>query len=209
MAAETLDQISFRYQVDKNPRIGHNYVPAYTALFEGDKRASAKRVLEIEIGASDHQHVMRMQGTTYCTGNSLRCWRDYFKQAQVFGIDIHNIGDLGEERIQTFTADQSDPSQLQRVVDSIGGPLDVIIDDGSHIASHQVASFTFLEQHLAPGGIYAIEDVQPHAIEAFKDLSIFPEATRDRIRQAYSVQYFDTRKTQGKRDDFIMALLLK
>ena len=82
MAAETLDQISFRYQVDKNPRIGHNYVPAYTALFEGDKRASAKRVLEIGIGASDHQHVMRMQGTTYCTGNSLRCWRDYFKQAQ-------------------------------------------------------------------------------------------------------------------------------
>jgi hypothetical protein len=39
------------------------------------------------------------------------------------------------------------------------GSPDIIIDDGSHVASHQKISFETLFPLLAPGGIYVIEDM--------------------------------------------------
>ena len=38
--------------------------------------------------------------------------------------------------------------------------LDVIIDDGSHQPEHQMLTASILRWHLAPGGVYVIEDVQ-------------------------------------------------
>src|SRR5262249_42029369 len=40
------------------------------------------------------------------------------------------------------------------------GPFDIIIDDGSHIPQHVIASFQALFPLLADDGIYVIEDVQ-------------------------------------------------
>jgi len=40
------------------------------------------------------------------------------------------------------------------------GPFDVVIDDGSHICAHVIASFRALFPHLVEDGIYAIEDLQ-------------------------------------------------
>jgi hypothetical protein len=39
------------------------------------------------------------------------------------------------------------------------GGVDVVLDDGSHIATHQRASFDVLFPLLAEGGLYMIEDV--------------------------------------------------
>lgn len=35
----------------------------------------------------------------------------------------------------------------------------MIVDDGSHIPSHQMASWHYLFKTLKPGGIYVIEDL--------------------------------------------------
>jgi hypothetical protein len=40
------------------------------------------------------------------------------------------------------------------------GPFSIIIDDGSHVPSHQWKTFTYLWKSLAPGGLYIIEDVE-------------------------------------------------
>ena len=40
------------------------------------------------------------------------------------------------------------------------GPFDVIIDDGSHVPSHQKLTFQTLWPHLRPGGLYAVEDIE-------------------------------------------------
>jgi demethylmacrocin O-methyltransferase len=45
------------------------------------------------------------------------------------------------------------------MVGQMGG-LDIVIDDGSHINEHVIASFRTLFPLLAEGGIYAIEDTQ-------------------------------------------------
>jgi hypothetical protein len=53
---------------------------------------------------------------------------------------------------------QDDPAFLRRAAGSLGR-LDVVVDDGSHVAKHQLASFDVLFDLLAPGGLYVIEDV--------------------------------------------------
>jgi demethylmacrocin O-methyltransferase len=58
-----------------------------------------------------------------------------------------------------FIGSQDDPHFLGRVVNSTG-PLDVVIDDGSHYSEHQRATFSLLWPHVKPGGIYVIEDLQ-------------------------------------------------
>lgn len=41
----------------------------------------------------------------------------------------------------------------------IGGEFDIIIDDGSHIGTEQIATFNNLWPSLNPGGWYVVEDL--------------------------------------------------
>jgi hypothetical protein len=117
-------------------------------------------------------------------GGSLRLWRNYFgDDATIFGVDIDpncavHDGKYGRVRIGS----QDDPQFLKRVANEMGG-LDVVLDDGSHIGSHQRASFNALFPLLSENGLYIIEDIHtsywPHfggglrrrgtAIEFLKD----------------------------------------
>jgi demethylmacrocin O-methyltransferase len=122
----------------------------YTSHYERhlrSRRAQPLRILEIGIGGYS-------EGTG---GSSLRMWRTYFPRARVFGIDIEPR-DLREPRIRTFCGSQSDRAFLARVVAAIGAP-DVVIDDGSHRSVDIITSFETLFPHLAPGGLYVIEDL--------------------------------------------------
>ena len=77
----------------------------------------------------------------YKTGNSLKCWEEYFPNAKIYGIDIYPHPELNKNRIKTFMADQSNEQDFKSVIDKINSPLDIIIDDGSHQGEHQVFSF--------------------------------------------------------------------
>jgi hypothetical protein len=55
--------------------------------------------------------------------------------------------------------DQSDETFLARLISHYGG-FDIVIDDGSHIASHVHASFRALFPAVRPGGWYVIEDLE-------------------------------------------------
>ncbi len=86
-------------------------------------------------------------------------WKAYFRRGLIYGIDIYDKTGVDEKRIKTFRGDQTDPSFLHQVASEIG-EIDIIIDDGSHISSHVIASFRILFPLLKSGGIYAIEDLQ-------------------------------------------------
>lgn len=92
-------------------------------------------------------------------GESLRMWKAFFPKAQVVGIDIFDKRAIEEDRIRVFQGSQDDPAFLNDVVAHIGRP-DVIIDDGSHLNAHVLASFAILFPHLKNGGVYVIEDSQ-------------------------------------------------
>lgn len=92
-------------------------------------------------------------------GGSLQLWREYFGQdATIFGIDINPAcamfdGAAGKVRIGS----QADPSFLRSVAEEMGG-IDIVIDDGSHVASHQRASFETLFPIINDDGVYICED---------------------------------------------------
>ena len=109
-------------------------------------RSGKKPVRLLEIGVSK--------------GGSLRLWREYFGQdAIIFGIDLDPRcakldGLSGRVRIGS----QADGAFLKTVVAEMGG-VDVVVDDGSHIAQHQIASFETLFSLLSDDGIYICEDL--------------------------------------------------
>lgn len=93
-------------------------------------------------------------------GGSLAMWRSYFgPNATIYGIDVNPAcaGHVDAPN-QVRIGSQDDPDFLRRVVEEMGG-VDVVLDDGSHVARHQQVSFETLFPLLAEGGLYAIEDL--------------------------------------------------
>jgi len=92
-------------------------------------------------------------------GGSLELWRRYFgPDATIFGIDIDPVcAERVDPPNQVRIGSQADPEFLRSVVAEMGAP-DVILDDGSHVAGDQRASFKALFPILREGGLYIIED---------------------------------------------------
>jgi demethylmacrocin O-methyltransferase len=132
----------------------------------------------------------------------------------VHGIDIQDVGAtlVDEDRIRTHVADQASEADLLRVVQAIGQPLDIVIDDGSHDPYDQVFSFTVLADRLAPDGIYVIEGIRPPYQEAFADLSFFSAVNPDVqefILENFDVDVHDTRKKFDEDDDNFMMVFTR
>lgn len=91
--------------------------------------------------------------------NSIKLWLDFFKNANIYGIDINKIY-FTDDRVQIFKGDQSNMNDLKKIVNKIG-KCGFIIDDGSHVPKHQLDTFNYLfDKCLDYGGIYIIEDVE-------------------------------------------------
>jgi hypothetical protein len=120
-----------------------HYLPFYEQAFE---RYVGRPVRMLEIGVQ--------------YGGSLELWRKYFgSEAVLFGVDIDpKCAERVTPPNQVRLGSQDDPDFLNQVVDEMGG-IDIVLDDGSHVASHQRASFRALWPRLSVGGVYVIEDL--------------------------------------------------
>jgi demethylmacrocin O-methyltransferase len=92
-------------------------------------------------------------------GESLRMWQEYFPNAVIYGIDIFDKKMHEHGPIRIRQGSQEDEEFLRAVAHEAGA-FDIIIDDGSHLNSHVIKSFSVLFPLLSHNGIYAIEDVQ-------------------------------------------------
>jgi hypothetical protein len=126
----------------------HGYVSGYRVHFAG-RRFRRNRILEIGVGGYDSPN----------PGGSLRVWRDYFPLSTIVGLDIHEkaIG-LGS-RVRFVCGDQTSSQDLDRAIDALGGPPDIVIDDGSHYAGHASMSFEHLFPKMPKRALYVIEDL--------------------------------------------------
>ena len=94
-------------------------------------------------------------------GASLLFWRDYFENGTIIGIDSNPVYiDDPTGMIHIYQGYQQDTELLDRVArEQAPNGFDIIIDDCSHIGRLARVSFWHLFQnHLKPGGLYAIED---------------------------------------------------
>jgi hypothetical protein len=90
---------------------------------------------------------------------SLRLWKGYFKKIRLCGIDRDEIP-FSDNDVRVFQVDQSKTEDLRRFRDIVGNRFDIIIDDGSHVPSHQILTLKELWVLLRPGGVYVIEDIE-------------------------------------------------
>lgn len=93
-------------------------------------------------------------------GGSLQMWKRYFgPHARIVGIDIlPECKDFEEDQIEIRIGAQQDRQFLENVVAEFGAP-DIVLDDGSHVMSHVIASFQFLYPRVAKNGVYMVEDL--------------------------------------------------
>jgi SAM-dependent methyltransferase len=93
-------------------------------------------------------------------GGSLQMWKRLFgPHAQIVGLDIDpRCKAFEDDQIAVRIGAQQDPLFLEAVAKEFG-PLDVVLDDGSHIMAHVAASFLHLYPRLSKNGVYLVEDL--------------------------------------------------
>ncbi len=151
-----LCKLAFKYGTDKCPKIRHTYTPTYYQMFK-DKQYTIKKILEIGIGYKVNNP--SKQYPDYQVGGSLMMWRDFFPNAQIYGVDILPQVLIKGERIHTSLCDQYNKGQLDQLIKTIGNDFDVVIDDGSHKKDHQIFTCQTLMPLLKTDVLYIIEDV--------------------------------------------------
>jgi hypothetical protein len=159
-----LDILARKYGTDKrtdDPGIPkyHGYVDIYYDIFKNIKD-SITSVLEIGIQM----------------GGSLFMWKDYFPNAQIYGIDNYCeptfrdyqpcVIKLLESGISVFIGDATDFDFIDNHFRNLA--FDVIVDDGSHRTDDQRKSLFYLFNNVKPGGHYFIEDLDENQKLVFK-----------------------------------------
>ena len=136
----------------------HNFASYYSEIFF-HKRNDIKNFLEIGLGTNDTSILSHM-GLNGIPLASLRAWRNYFKNANIYGADIDKNILKNEDRIETFYVDQTDPITIKEMFKNIGEKkFDIILEDGLHEYNANICFFENAIEYLESNGTYIIEDV--------------------------------------------------
>lgn len=144
-----LQRLFKKYYSDKGI---NGYTPFYEQLFK-DKLNDSMNILEIGI-----QLFVAHQKNANQT--SLGIWKEYLPNSSITGIDIRDYSSNDDiDRIKIYQADQSSVESLIKFKGTESAVFDVIIDDGSHISSHQQLTLETLFPMVKQGCSYVIEDL--------------------------------------------------
>ena len=142
----------------------HSYASFYHSIFCLN-RESIKFVYECGIGTNNLNIKSNMTENAE-PGASLRVWKDYFVNANIFGGDIDKNILFEEDRIKTHFVDQLNASSIKLMWEKTGvEKFDIIIDDGLHEPKANLNFFFNSIHKLKENGIYIIEDVSNHHIK--------------------------------------------
>ncbi len=136
----------------------HSYTNLYYNLFNHCKE-EIKLVFECGIGTNNINIPSNMTSEGK-PGASLRVWKDYFINSEVYGADIDKNILFEEDRIKTFFVDQLNEDSIKKLWSNINkNNFDLIIDDGLHSFESGITMFINSFNKLRKNGIYIIEDV--------------------------------------------------
>ena len=136
----------------------HNFAQYYSQIFHNQKD-KIENFLEIGLGTNDINMPSNM-GKDGKPLASLRAWRDYFKNANIYGADIDRNILNDENRIKTFYVDQTNPDSIKDLFNQIGNKrFDIILEDGLHEFNANICFFENAINFLKTDGVYIIEDV--------------------------------------------------
>ena len=189
---KTLKEIGSFYKTDK---VQNGYMEHYDSFFS-PLRLEKLNVLEIGV---------KRESPDTPGACSLKAWKEYFPNSNIYGIDIDAANKVyEEERVEIFIGDQGDKDFLSNVVDKVK-TFDIIIDDGSHVNSLTIASFNELFPHLKSKGIYVIEDLGCGYIDLEKLGDVTAKAKDPNCPYWWGMDLIDTKKhpLENHRLDFL------
>lgn len=144
----------------------HNYTKLYDHLFSFFRHEKLN-ILEIGVGSIDPNIPSNMSGGDlglyYKPGASIRGWREYFPNSEIYCCDIDNsILDFQDSQIHGFFLDQTNDYILNAVANEgiiKDVKFDIIIDDGLHFFPVNTNVMNFFLPKVKKGGYYIIEDI--------------------------------------------------
>ena len=157
----TLKKLCNIYGTEKPPPL----YPLYEFILKDF--SSIKNVLEIGIG-TNNKDVVSTMGSNGRPGASLRAFRDYLPNAQVYGCDVDNRILFSEERITTFFVDQTNFSEMKERIMGLNIKFDLFIDYGLHAPDANLASLLVGLSVIKPGGWVVVEDIPWVALDFWK-----------------------------------------
>ncbi len=142
----SLDDLGQKYCTNKasinNCLKTYNYLNHYEKLFKNMKN---QRFTLVEFGV--HK------------GSSVQMWSEYFKKAQIIGVDKSLIN-LKNKRIQIIQRNiLTETEELYSEIEKYFGSINIIIDDCIHSWKSQRMLFEKYFPLLNSKGIYIVEDV--------------------------------------------------
>lgn len=119
----------------------HNYLNKYEVFLSKYK---SKDVKVLELGIQN--------------GKSLQMWSEYFTKGFVYGVDIdEKCKKYESENTKVIIQDLSDEDGLDSLAQL---KCNIVIDDASHMWSHQIKSICHILPEMPSGGVFIMEDLE-------------------------------------------------
>ena len=194
------DKGSASLEVKPYPWPPHTYISIYSLIF-GLNRFAVSKVLECGIG-SNSENLKSNMTKSGKPGASLRVWRDFFPEAEIYGIDIDPKTLFQENRIKTFEVDQTSARSINEFKAKIPNiEFDIVIDDGLHEFLAGKKLFSNLYSIVRNYGFYVIEDIIPTDLVKYREY--FPS-----INLPFNIFFFNDR-SQKRSIDNVMIVIQK
>jgi len=170
----------------------NEYHKFYSIVFE----QPIENIFEIGLG-SNNTSVASNMGQAGRPGASLRSFRDFADNINVFGADVDRNILFSDTRIQTRFVDQLNPDSFAELLDWLP-PLDLFIDDGLHSFPANLNSLIFGLQVVKPGGWIVVEDINPITFPLWQVVAELITADKSYIIEAGTGNLFAIKKMGNK-----------
>ena len=139
------DGFLHRYFLNNANKKLHKWLHYFDIYERHFARFRGKAPVMVEIGVSG--------------GGSLAMWKEYFGEGtRIVGVDIDPACKAHEaDGIEIFIGSQDDPAILDAITAKYP-KIDILLDDGSHVMHHMIATFEQMYDRIDPRGVYAVED---------------------------------------------------
>ena len=178
-------------KTDKNTV--HSYLPLYQTLLKS-KKETARNILEVGIGDFGAKN-----------GGSIKLWRDYFKNATIYGLDIlpkSRVMDelLNDPRVIMFTETNAyDTNFFTANFLNKNIKCDFMLDDGPHTLQSMTQFIRLYSQIMTEDGVLIVEDVQ-----SMDWLDTLKAAVPEQLKQY--IKIYDLRSNKGRYDDIVFTI---
>ena len=150
-----LNDIGIKYNTDKCSGF-HNYLNKYEFFIRKWKK---EPITILELGVFK--------------GGSIKTWETYFENAKIYGVDIdESCKAYSSDRCNVLIQDLADENNLMKLAEL---SPQIIIDDASHIWSHQIKAIFQLFPRLSQGGIFIMEDLTT-SFSAYRTLTEYRDS---------------------------------